>query len=119
MRSARRHRASYLALVVAVVFVAIVVPTCQMIGCSMNGAMPFGHMDMPGFFGDCGGTYVTNSAPSAIVPPGADAAILAMLGALLTAIVLFRPPMLVQTIRVHESDPPPPPEDPRGERLRL
>jgi hypothetical protein len=109
-----------IALAIVVAFIAIVVPTCRMVGCSMSGAMPFGnHMDMPGFFSDCGGTYVTSGAPNAIVPAGADALVLALIAAVIAAMVLFSPPAVVQTVRVHASDPPPPPEDPRGERLRL
>jgi len=113
------NRKALVALTIIVAFVAVVVPTCVMVGCSMGGAMPFGHLDMTSLYSDCGGTYVTNTAPSAIVPAGADSLVLALVSAVLAALVLFRPAPTVQTIRVHASDPPPPPEDPRGERLRL
>jgi len=116
--SAHNKRA-LIALAIVVAFVAIAVPTCRMVGCSMGGAMPFGNTDMAGFFGDCGGTYVSSSAPSAIVPAGADSLVLALVTAVVAAVALTKPPVLVQAIRVHDSDPPPPPEDPRGERLRL
>jgi hypothetical protein len=85
----------------------------------MSGAMPFGPMDTPGLFGDCGGTYVTNSAPTAVVPSGADALVLALISAVVAALVLMRPPVVVRTVRVRDADPPPPPADPRGERLLI
>jgi hypothetical protein len=113
------NRKALIALAIVVAFVAIVVPTCRMVGCSMGGAMPFGHSNMAGFFGDCGGTYVTSTAPSAVVPAGADALVLALVTAVFAALVLAKPPVVVQAVRVHDADPPPPPEDPRGERLRL
>ena len=81
--------------------------------------MPFGHQSSPGFFGDCGGTFVTSTSPSAVVPAGADALVLALVSAVMAALVLFRPLPPVRLVRVHASDPPPPPEDPQGERLRL
>lgn len=121
MRRAVHHRKALIALAIVVAFIAIVVPTCRMVGCSMSlgSAMPFGDHPMVGFFGDCGGTYVTSSSPSAVVPAGADALTLALVSAVLAALALSVPRVRVQTIRVHASDPPPPPEPPRGERLRL
>lgn len=115
------HKRALIALAIALAFVAIVVPTCRMVGCSMTlgSAMPFGSQEMPGFFGSCGGTYVTSSAPTAILPAGTDALVLALVGAVIAALALMQPPASVQTIRVHAADPPPPPEDPRGERLRV
>lgn len=119
--AARIHnRKTLVALAIVIAFVAVVVPTCQMVGCSMTGSMPWGHhMEGFGFTSDCGGTYVTNSAPSAIVPAGADSLTLAVFAAVVAAVALSRPPLLVQAIRSHASDPPPPPEEPRGERFRV
>jgi len=119
MTGTTQNRKALIALTIVVAFVAIVVPTCQMVGCSMGGGMPFGQMDGLGFFGTCGGTYVTSTAPSAVVPAGADSLVLALVTVVIAALALFKPPALIQTIRVHASDPPPPPDDPRGERLRL
>jgi ABC-type cobalamin transport system permease subunit len=115
------NRKALIALTIAVAFVAIVVPTCRMVGCSMSmgGAMPFGHQGAPGFFGDCGGTLVSNSTPSAVVPAGADALVLALVSAVIAALALFRPEASVQRVRVAAFEPPPPPDDPEGERLRL
>jgi hypothetical protein len=117
MRSALTTRKALIALAIVVAFVAIVVPTCRMVGCSMGGAMPLGHMaDVPGFFGSCGGTFVTSTAPSAVVPSGADALVLALLAAVIAAVAAFQPAVSVVRITSHPSDPPPPPEDPLGMR---
>jgi hypothetical protein len=115
------NRKALIALAIVVAFVAIVVPTCRMVGCSMTmgTAMPFGHQGMPGFFGDCGGSYVTSSAPSAVVPSGADALVLALVAAVLAALVLFQPNVVAERARVATTGPPPPPDDPQGERRRL
>lgn len=115
-----KHRKALLALALAVAFVAIAIPSCRMIGCSMGGAMPWGHNAAGlGIYGTCGGTWVTNAAPIALVPPTTYTLILAMFAAFVAALALSRPTVLVERIRVHDSDPPPPPEDPRGERLRI
>lgn len=109
-----------LALVIVIASVAVVIPAARMVGCDMpmGGAMPFGRSAIPGFFSDCGGTFVVSSAPSAVVPSGADALTLALLASVMVALVLFRPPLVARTARVHVAGPPPPPEDPLGERFR-
>lgn len=113
------HSRALIALAIVVAFVAIVVPTCRMVGCSMTGgAMPWGHSMIPGFFGDCGGTYLTNGAPTAIVPSGVDSLVLALVFAVFAAAALYRPRTVVQRIVSHSADPPPPPEDPLGQRFR-
>lgn len=108
-----------IAIAIVIAFVAIVVPTCRMVGCSMGtGGMSWGHVETPGFFGSCGGTYVTNDAPAAVVPAGADSLVLALVAVLMLAVLIAPPQLRVQQILAHSSDPPPP-EDPRGERLRI
>lgn len=118
MKHESTHRKALIALAIVVAFVAIVVPTCRMVGCSM-GAMPLGHMEMPGFFGMCDGTYVTSTAPSAVVPSGADSLSLALISVVLAAVAAFQPRLRAVRITSHPSDPPPPPEDPRGMRLLI
>lgn len=118
MKRESTHKKALIALAIVVAFVAIVVPTCRMVGCSMGG-MPLGHMDMPGFFGTCGGTFVTNTAPNAVVPSGADSLSLALISLVVAALMAFQPKVRVMRICAHPSDPPPPPEDPRGMRLLI
>lgn len=108
-----------IAVAVVVAFIAIAVPACRMVGCSMGGAMAWGDMETAGFFGTCGGRYVSNALPVAVVPPGAAALVLSLFAAFFSAVVLFRSPAVVEIISVHASDPPPEPLDARGERLRL
>jgi hypothetical protein len=120
VRLSANNRKALIALAIVVAIVAIVVPTCRMVGCSMGGAMPWGHhADFVGIYSYCGGTYVTSSAPAAIVPAGADSLVLALVASVVAAVALIRPPLVVQTVSAHASDPPPPPEDPKGERLLL
>ena len=121
MTASFHNRRALIALAIVVAFVAIVVPTCRMIGCSMSAgaAMPFGHQSMPGFFGDCGGTWVTTTSPSAIVPASGDALTLTLVSAVVAALALFRPHLASQPVRIAPAEPPPPPDDPQGERLRL
>lgn len=109
-----------IAMAALVAFVAIVIPTCQMVGCSMSGgAMSWGNMSMPGIFGTCGGTYVVNQAPPAVIPPNAMTLVLALVAMLLLVPSLLTPRVHVQLISAHDSDPPPDPLDPRGESLRI
>lgn len=115
-----RHNRALVALAIVVAFVAIVVPTCRMVGCSMaGGEMSWGHSLVPGFFQSCGGTFVTSSQPNAIVPASSDTLVLALVAALMAAAVLYRPRVAFQRIISHPADPPPPPEDPLGSRFRV
>ncbi|HET6352429.1 MAG TPA: hypothetical protein VFG89_09945 [Coriobacteriia bacterium] len=115
MKLASTNRKALIALAIVVAFVAIVVPTCRMVGCSM-GAMPLNGMGMAGFWGTCGGSFVTSAAPAAVVPSGADALTLALVSVLAAALIAFQPKVRVVRITSHPSDPPPPPEDPLGMR---
>lgn len=116
-----RHNRAVVALAIVVAFVAILVPTCRMVGCSMSsgGSMAWGHSMLPSFFGDCGGTYVTNGVPTAIVPGSMDTLVLALVAAVMAAAVLYRPRVAFQRIISHPPDPPPPPEDPLGARFTV
>lgn len=114
-------RKALIAVAIVVAFVAIVVPTCRMVGCSMSmgGARPFGPQTTAGFFGSCGGEYVVNGTPVAVVPAGADSLALALAAAVFVAAALFSPHPTERLMAVIETASPPPPDDPRGERLRL
>lgn len=116
------NRKALIALAVAVAFIAVVVPTCRMVGCTMEmtGYMGFMHggADL-GFFSDCGGTYLTSTAPSAVVPAGADSLTLALMSAVVAALALLVPRMTAAPVRISRAVAPPPPEDPRGERLLI
>lgn len=121
MFASANSRRTLVALAIVVAFVAIVVPTCRMVGCSMEmgGAMPFGHQDVAGFFSDCGGTYVLSGPPTAVVPSGADALTVALVSAVTAALALFVPVLPTGRIALTAVDPPPPPEPPLGVRLSL
>lgn len=110
-----------IAITIVVAFVAVVVPMCRMVDCSMGvgGAMPFGPLSHAGFFPACGGSYVSNSIPQAIVPSGADALTIALVCAVLAAVAWFAPRQEVRFVPVRAQAPPPPPDDPLGTRLTL
>ena len=120
MFRAMHSRRTLIAVAALVAFIAIVIPTCQMVGCSMSGgAMSWGNMSMPGFFGTCGGNFVVNQVPPAVIPPNGTALVLALVAMLIVAPSLLTPRVHVQLISAHDSDPPPDPLDPRGESLRI
>jgi len=110
-----------LPLAIMVAMVAIVLPTCQMVGCDMGtmGAMPF--MPNGGAYSDCPGQWVigSSSAPG-IVPGGMDSLAFAFLVALLAVVaVLLAPKASFRTVAVYTGDPPPPLEDSFGARFRV
>jgi hypothetical protein len=113
------NRRFLMPLVIAMALVAIAVPTCRMVGCEMDmGAMPF----MPhgaGFYNQCSGEWVTSAGPAGVVPPGVDTLMLTLMAAVLVAVVLFSPMMSARPVFAFSAQPPPPPEDPRGERFRV
>jgi hypothetical protein len=114
-------RKTMIALAVAVALVAIVVPMCRMVGCSMEtGYMGFMHSgSAPGLFGDCGGEYTSTFGPAGIVPPGGQSLLLTLVAALGVAAFVFSPQRVVGHVSDVYAMPPPPPEDPRGERFRV
>lgn len=121
MNALLTSRKALIALAVVVAVVAVVVPTCRMVGCSMDmgGARPFGMQMSTGLFSDCGGEYVFSSSPAAVVPAGADSLTLALLGAIVAALALMLPTFAWRPVFAVEFAPPPPPEPPLGQRLRL
>lgn len=121
MQRVRTYRGTVLAIAVVVALVAIVLPTCRMVGCSMEpgGVAPWGVQKVAGLFSDCGGEYVFGSAPYAVVPSGADALTVTLVSAVIVALALLAPSMSSHHAFIAESPPPSPPEPPLGVRLRL
>ncbi len=121
MERVRTYRGTILAIAVVIALVAIVLPTCRMVGCSMEpgGVAPWGVQKVAGLFSDCGGEYVYGSAPYAVVPSGADALTLALVSAVIAALALMVPSMNARPAFIAESPPPSRPESPLGVRLRL
>ncbi len=111
-----------LPLAIMVAMVAVVLPTCQMVGCDMNGmgAMPF--MPQGGAFSDCPGEWVVNTSSSnGIVPSGADSLTFSLLMALLAivGVLFFAPQASLRPVVAYTGDPPPPLEDSFGARFRV
>ena len=120
MLAGANNRKVAMALVVMMALVAVGIPTLTMVGCDMgmSGGMPF----MPsgvGIFNSCAGEWVTNSGPVGVLPNGAENIILT-LGALVVAIALtFAPRESIRMVQALVAEPPPPPEDPLGQRTRI
>lgn len=110
-----------LPLVMAIIVVAVVFPTCQMVGCSMpGGAMPFfGHVTGTALSSPCGGTYVTNDNPLGIVPSTTDALTLALAVAVIGFMAFALPPRRDEPVCVEVIEPPPLPDVTDGTNLRI
>jgi len=111
-----------LPLAIMVAMVAVVVPTCQMVGCDMNGmgAMPF--MPQGGAYSDCPGEWVVNTSSSnGIVPSGPDSLTFSLMLAMIAIVggLFFGQQTSLRTVSVYTGDPPPPPEDSFGARFRV
>ena len=110
-----------LPLAIVVAIVAIAVPTCRMVGCDMGamGAMPLVPHDGPHVSSMCLGQWEFSSAPTGIVPTGSDPLIMSIFAALAAAVILLAPQRATRFEFAYVGDPPPPPQDPRGERFRV
>lgn len=111
-----------LPLIVVFAIVAVIVPTCQMVGCT--APMRFLPLVTTGLSitgpGGCGGAFVFSNAPLAVPPTGADSLLLSLATGLAVAgAALFAPRADLTPVRVVRVELPPPPEDPRGERLLI
>ncbi len=106
---------------VALALVAIVMPTCRMVGCAMEmgSVAPWGVQDVAGLFSDCGGEYVTSTAPFAIVPAGADALLVSLFAVAFAAVAGMVQLSASRSAAFVVARPPEPPEPPLGARLRL
>jgi len=121
MSALLNSRKALVTLAVIVAVVAIVVPTCRMVGCSMEmgGVAPWGAQTVAGLFSDCGGEYVVSSTPVAVVPSGADSLTVALVAAVVAALALMVPALTSRPLALVAISPPAPPEPPLGVRLRL
>lgn len=117
------NRKALIALTVAIAFVAVVVPTCRMVGCSMDmGSLGMTHHlgSTPAMNSTCGGEYTTTDGSLlGVIPVGIETLILALFATLLAARALFATVMQSRVLSVAYATPPPPPDSPLGVRLRL
>ena len=98
-------------LVVVLAIVAIMVPTCVMVGCSMSGGamfVPFG--TEASFSSSCGGTYLFSKSPVGTVPSDVSSVLISFVAALLVVAVAFSPRLTADPIRSSRDGPPPPPD---------
>lgn len=117
-RIADRFRSILVPLLIVVAFVAIMVPTCQMIGCTGMMAIPRA-IGGPVFHNVCPGTLVVSATPTAVVPDGASSLLLTLMAAIVVAAIIFTPRVSVRPVRIMDATPPPPPSEPLGERFRV
>lgn len=115
-------RGMLLPLIVVFAVVAVIVPTCQMVGCT--APMRFMPLVTTGLSisgpSDCGGTLVFGKTPIAVVPGGADSLLLTLSTALAVGVAaLVVPRVELAPARVRRIEPPPPPEDSSGECLLI
>jgi hypothetical protein len=109
-----------MALVVMMAVVMIAIPTCTMIGCDMGmgSGMPY----MPsgsGIFNACPGEWTTNTGPAGVLPNAFDTMVLTLGAFVMAVAIVLSPRESARAVRVLASDPPPPPEDPLGQRARI
>ncbi|NTU71215.1 MAG: hypothetical protein HGB10_05295 [Coriobacteriia bacterium] len=120
MHLSARMRGLTLSLVVVIALVAVAVPTCRMVGCDMDmGAMPFVPFSGAHLTSDCGGEWAFSSTPVGTLPSSALNLLLSLAAAMVAALVLFGPQLASRPLLAMVSNPPPPPELPRGERFRV
>jgi hypothetical protein len=116
-------RRMLLPLAIVVAIVAIAVPTCRMVGCDMDmgamGAMRIVPITGTHMSAACPGQWEFSSGVASIVPRGSDSLTLTLVAALFAAVVLFAPQVVARPVLARVSNPPPPPEEPRGERFRV
>ena len=120
--SALAHmRRLMLPLAIVVAIVAIAVPTCRMVGCDMGdmGAMAFVPFNGAHLSAMCPGQWEITSSPTGIIPSGSGPIVLGFLAALAAAVMLIAPQRTERLTFAFVGDPPPPPEDPRGVRIRV
>lgn len=118
------RRRALLAVTIALAIVAVVVPTCRMIGCSMEmgamGSMEMGHPGTGvGLFSSCGGTYAASMSLLAAIPVSLESLVMALFAVAVAFSALLAPRLVARPVAVANVTPSPPPEEPLGARLRL
>jgi hypothetical protein len=113
-------RRMLLPLAIVVALVAIAVPTCRMINCDMDmGAMRIMPMGGTHVASNCSGQWEFSSTPTSTLPGGSDSLLLTIVAALCATVVLIAPQVASRPVLARVSNPPPPPDEPRGERFRV
>jgi hypothetical protein len=113
-------RRMLLPLAIVVALVAIAVPTCRMVNCDMDmGAMPFVPFSGAHLSADCPGQWEIFTTPTSTIPTGSNSLLLTLVAATVAAVVLLVPQVSARPLLARVSNPPPPPEGPRGERFRV
>lgn len=110
--------------VLAVTLLVIAIPMCQMIGCSMDMSRPMSMLGMgtsglPTATGQCDGFWVTSSGFSAVMPGELESLVLGLVGLIVAVAVMLGASSSTRLPAVQRAGPPPPPLDPRGERLTI
>jgi hypothetical protein len=111
-----------LSAMMVIVVLAVAIPTCQMIGCNMGmvgGMMRISTHPGPTFSAPCDGTWVSSATQIGIVPSNFFAALVALVAVLAMAKMMFSPTMAARPLYIADSNAPPPPVEPRGERYLL
>lgn len=109
-----------LPLAIVVAIVAIAVPTCRMVGCDMKmGAMPLMPFSGTHASAACPGQWEFSTTPAGTLPTGSQTLLLTLILALFGAVLLLAPQVVAHPVLTRVSNPPPPPEEPRGERFRV
>jgi hypothetical protein len=115
------RRRMMLTLVIAIAVIAVAIPTCQMVACSMDmshGMMRIFPTTSASIHGACDGTWVSNASPLGVTSEFSTL-ILALIAGFAGALVLFAPHASAVPIRFASANAPPRPLDPRGERFVL
>ena len=111
----------WISTVMAALVVIAAVPILVMIGCSMD--MSMGAACSHGvevLTSACGGTYVLmQNVASAVVTSGFSILLFALLALFMMAVMVLAPASQSRAYVLVPANPPPPPEDPLGVRLRL
>lgn len=116
--SAHMRRALLLAIVLAVALAAV--PTYRMVGCDMDmGAMSFRPMHGLRFVEPCSGAWILRIGPLGAAPAPTSYSLLTLIAALVVGLLIVRPEFVSRPVFARVSNPPPPPEDPLGERFRV
>jgi hypothetical protein len=118
----RDSRKMILAVMLVIAVLAVAIPTCEMIGCDMRmvgGMMRITTVPGPVAGAPCTGTWITSSSPAGVVPSEFVSMIIVLIAAMAAALKLFAPRAEFQPVRLVDSNAPPPPLEPRGERYIL
>lgn len=113
-------RRALLPLAIVLAIVTVAVPTYSMVGCKMDmGAMRFVPMRGFHFTAPCPGSWVLSTGPVGTVPVTSSPLLLTFMAALAAVFVLIAPQFMVSPVVVRAKNPPPPREEPRGQRYRV